>query len=247
LKWQCMLPSLASSFGHGFETARPGTSEEIWAAWRKSLPQWLPERAPVVVIAPHPDDETFGAGGLISLCAHRGDRVIIICVTNGEAARPEMPGLAAIRQAELCAAAGQLAGGLAAVEQLGMPDGQVARLGAELFRHLDSRIPGNATLIAPFEQDGHTDHDAIGRVCIEFAAKRRLTLARYPIWAWHRLTPQALGRQTAAQVMLNKRSQAAKAAAIDCYRSQTEDRAGGAIVPPHVLAYFRRDYEVYFL
>jgi LmbE family N-acetylglucosaminyl deacetylase len=242
-----MRPSLARSINADFETARPGTQETTWGAWRESLPQWLPDRVPLVVVAPHPDDETLGAGGLMSLCAHRGDRVSVICVTDGEAARPETPDLAAIRVAELRAATHQLVGHTASAEHLGMPDGEVAHYGRKLFRHLESRIPGYVTLIAPYERDGHIDHDAIGRACIELAAKHRLTLARYPIWAWHRLTPDVLSRENAVQVALDERSQAAKNAAIDCYRSQTEDRAGGAIVPEHVLAYFRRNYEVYFL
>ena len=242
-----MPASNANTLDAGFQTLVPGTRDAVWRAWMRSIPEWLPDTAPLVVVAPHPDDETLGAGGLINLCARRGLSVRLICVTDGEAARPEMPDLAAIRIAEFDAASRHLLGYAASVDRLGMPDGAVARYERELAWHLGSRIPDNATLIAPYERDGHTDHDAIGRVCRDLATKRNLTLARYPIWAWHRLEPGAFGHESAVRVRLDDKSLAAKSAAIDCYRSQTEERAGGAIVPAHVLAYFRRNHEVYFL
>jgi len=242
-----MPASTAANVGAGFETASPGTSEAIWLPWLDTLRDWLPDRAPLFVIAPHPDDETLGAGGLMSVCARRGDVVSVICVTDGEAARPEMSNLAAIRLAELNAAAGHILGNRAPVACLGLPDGDVTGHESELIRQLESRIPHHATLIAPFEHDGHPDHDTIGRVCIELATKHDLNLARYPIWAWHRLTPSSFHAEQPVKVFLDEHARAAKNAAIQCYRSQTEDRPGGAIVPEHVLSYFRRPHEVYFL
>ena len=32
----------------------------------------------------HPDDETFGAGGVMALAAQRGHPVWLICTTNGD-------------------------------------------------------------------------------------------------------------------------------------------------------------------
>ena len=181
------------------------------------------------------------------LCASRGDRVSVICVTDGEAARPEIQDL----PQSVWRKCGPPVNTLSVTERPSSALGslteksQAAR--AHLLRGLEARLPANVTLIAPYEHDGHTDHDAVGRVCIELAAKHCLPLARYPIWAWHQLTPDLLSDEHAVQVALDEKSQAAKSAAIECYRSQMEDRPGGAVVPEHVIAYFRRNCEVYLL
>ena len=39
----------------------------------------------VLVLAPHPDDETFGCGGSLALHAEAGDPVKVVFLTNGAA------------------------------------------------------------------------------------------------------------------------------------------------------------------
>jgi LmbE family N-acetylglucosaminyl deacetylase len=39
----------------------------------------------ILVVAPHPDDETLGCGGLISLLAQNGSAFYIVFVTDGSA------------------------------------------------------------------------------------------------------------------------------------------------------------------
>ena len=50
----------------------------------RRAPLVVPPGARVLVIAPHPDDETIGAGGLILRLARRGAPVRIVFVTNGD-------------------------------------------------------------------------------------------------------------------------------------------------------------------
>ncbi len=38
----------------------------------------------VLVIAPHPDDAEFYAGGTLALWAQQGNRIILVTVTNGD-------------------------------------------------------------------------------------------------------------------------------------------------------------------
>lgn len=48
------------------------------------LPPALPD-GPVLIVAPHPDDETIGAGGLLSAAVARGQEVWVVIATCGDA------------------------------------------------------------------------------------------------------------------------------------------------------------------
>jgi LmbE family N-acetylglucosaminyl deacetylase len=52
---------------------------------------------------------------------------------------------------------------------------------------------------------------------------------------------------TAGEVAREVACQSSQATSIQCSRSQLCERPGGAIVPPHVLPYFNRPYEVFML
>jgi LmbE family N-acetylglucosaminyl deacetylase len=57
------------------------------------------------VVAPHPDDETLAAGGLIATQRSRHLPVTLLAVTDGEAAYPDVPDLARTRRLEQARAA----------------------------------------------------------------------------------------------------------------------------------------------
>ncbi|MDU0313743.1 PIG-L family deacetylase [Phycicoccus sp. M110.8] len=68
----------------------------------------------LAVVVAHPDDETFACGSVLLRAAARGVRTVVVCATRGEAGevheRAHVPpgGVAAIREAELRAAASSL-------------------------------------------------------------------------------------------------------------------------------------------
>jgi LmbE family N-acetylglucosaminyl deacetylase len=232
----------------GFQTAVRGTPEGFWVALESSA--WSPPAGPLVVVAPHPDDETLGAGGLIhTWAATHGLPVLIVSVTDGEAACPEIAELASIRRHELDAAQRDLAPAGIATIRLQLPDGRVRQHHTELADALDSIAPDGprATIIAPFEQDGHPDHDAVGEVAKEVAERHRTTFAQYPIWAWHHATPATFAARHVGRFMLTPKAQRAKQTAIRRFQSQLRERPGGPIVPAHVLEYFERPYETFVL
>lgn len=234
-----------STSSAGFDTARRGTAPSCWGALERN--PWRPEERSLIVVAPHPDDETLGAGGLIHHYAQRQLRVTLISVTDGEAACPEIKDLAQVRRAELCNALRALSAQEAVVIRLGLPDGQVGKHRPLLAAALRSVALRGCLIVAPFERDGHPDHDAAGEVARQIARQQGLTLATYPIWAWHQATPATFAKRTLVEFNLSPEGRAAKHKAIHCHGSQLRERPGGAIVPPHVLEYFDQDYEVFVL
>jgi LmbE family N-acetylglucosaminyl deacetylase len=231
----------------GFDTSVPGMPVPQWADWASHAPEWALPPAHIVVVAPHPDDETLGAGGLIFTCAQTATRVTVISVTDGEAACPEVPALDHIRRRELVSAMRELELAPADIFRLGLPDGQLSACEVELEQSLARCIPDGAVIVGPFEFDGHPDHEAVARACKKAARERGFTLVRYPIWAWHRGSAELFMEGHAVRFVLNDRARAAKRRAVSQFRSQLEDRPGGAIVPAQVRACFDQPYEVFLL
>ena len=84
----------------------------------------------LLVALAHPDDETFGVGGVMARAVEEGHRVVIVCATRGEAGEIADPSLATpetlgdVREGELRAAARAL--GVGDVRFLGYRDSGMA-------------------------------------------------------------------------------------------------------------------------
>ncbi len=123
----------------------------------QQLPAQLGACDEALVVVAHPDDESFGLGGVLLALIRGGIKVRLLCLTAGEAstvgAGPELP---IRRREELQQAARQL--GLDSAELLGMPDGGLSRVPmADLERTVDQRL-GGCDLMVVFEPGGVTGH-----------------------------------------------------------------------------------------
>jgi LmbE family N-acetylglucosaminyl deacetylase len=230
-----------------FDAATLGFPEDVWAPIVARLPEWTPKKGSLLVVSPHPDDETLGAGGLMHAAIAVGAPVRILSVTRGEAAYSAWPGLAAQRDRELQNSLGLLGGGRIEVRRLGLPDGRVRHHESELGDAIRRAATPTTTLIAPYEFDGHPDHESVAQVCLDVAAEKRLAIARYPIWAWHHAGPRLLQNGRWVRFNLTPRTQQQKADAIRCFESQLAAPARAPILPAHVLPYFHRRHEVFLL
>jgi LmbE family N-acetylglucosaminyl deacetylase len=152
----------------------------------------MPATGRLLVVSPHPDDEVLGAGGLIRDWLRAGRPVTLLSITDGEAAYPDWPGLGLVRRSELKQALATLGDTRLLAVSLRIPDGRVNEHADTLRAALTAVCDHDTTLIAPYEADGHPDHDAAGAVCREFAHSTGLAVARYPIWAWHHSTPAGM-------------------------------------------------------
>jgi LmbE family N-acetylglucosaminyl deacetylase len=231
-----------------FNPAFPGTPEVIWQKALARQPPWTPRRGPLLVVSPHPDDEVLGAGGLMRMWCAWHHTVTLLSVTDGEAAYPDWRDLKDRRRVELDRALGVLSDGVIHTVRLALTDGGGEANRAALEEALMALCDNRPTLIAPYECDGHPDHEATGKACLNIAAALQLPIARYPIWAWHQRHPRDFKGTRFGRFALNRATQAAKADAMDCFTSQLAPGAPRLpIVPTHVLDYFKRSFEVFLL
>jgi LmbE family N-acetylglucosaminyl deacetylase len=228
-----------------------GTGEATWLGWRQ-LDGWpalaLDPADPPLVVAPHPDDEILGVGGLLAMTGAAD----VVAVTDGEASHPQSTvytkeKLAAVRRQETSAALRRLGLDPARVHRLGQPDGGIDE--AALAEALVPLLWPGRWSYATWRGDGHPDHEAVGRAA---AAACELTggrLLEYPVWMWHWAVPgdDRVPWERARRIDLARSVQTKKRAAMDEFRSQIEPLGpapGDApILPPAVLARFERPFE----
>lgn len=141
----------------------------------------------VVVIAPHPDDETLGCGGTLCLHTARGGRVVPVFLTSGELGLKHLPRKRAvqIREREAINAAKILH--LTKPVFLRLPDWfvneHVAEAAAMLAPILKRERPG--LLYLPHPGEWHPDHQAalpIVRLALKSAKVPEPALRLYEVW-----------------------------------------------------------------
>ncbi len=159
------MPDTASMSMGGFDTRVAGTPDAAWRAFLADAPLLHSLEEPLLIVSPHPDDETLGAGGV----QKRYPATRVVLVTGGEGSHPGRADLRAVRRRELAAARRRLATEGSPSLFLDLPDGHVADRESQLERLLTPHLHGIATLIAPHESDGHPNHDAVGRVCLRLS------------------------------------------------------------------------------
>lgn len=209
-------------------------------AWAPELP--LSAR-PVVVVAPHPDDESLAVGGLLAELRTHDVDVEVLAVTDGEASHPGLGNLDAVRSAEQCRAVAAL-GIDAPPVRLGLPDGHLREHTEVLAQALEERSGRETVILAPWDHDGHPDHDACGAVAIDVARRTGAALWAYPLWAWRWADLDDLAALALRRVTLGDDARAAKAAAIACHQSQTTHLDGPPILSEDVLVHFQRPWDV---
>ncbi|MFC9659439.1 PIG-L deacetylase family protein [Nocardia sp. NPDC127606] len=242
------------------DTEGPGACEGVWAQWRASRPELrIQDWRHLVVVAPHPDDEVLGAGGLIALLRSADIPVTLIAVTDGEASHPGSPThapaeLAALRIEESQNAAYELATG--APMRLGMPDGGIAEREIELtdlLSYVLCRLGGpGVRCAATWRHDGHPDHEAVGRAAAAACGNTATELLEYPVWMWHWGNPEhpRVTPENAFALPLSPSAVAAKARAMAQHRTQisplSDHPADRPVLPAHVLQRFTAPDEVFF-
>lgn len=147
-------------------------------------PELLPHWSTVLAVVAHPDDESFGLGGVLDAFARRGTGVQVLCLTHGEASTLRgVPGdLSSVRQSELRAAAEVL--GVSKTWLRDYPDGGLAEvadddLTAAVLDVAQVASPDGLLAFDPSGVTGHPDHMAATA-----AALRAAGLLEVPALGW---------------------------------------------------------------
>ncbi|MFP1153431.1 PIG-L deacetylase family protein [Mycobacterium sherrisii] len=235
-----------------------GTPTPVWLAAldREPLaPLDLTHCPGLVVVAPHPDDETLGLGATIAQLVASDVDVQVVSVSDGGAVHPgaapmDRVRMEAIRRHELRRATNML--GVPPPVSLGLPDGQLTDYEDRLADSLSEILATSAVTpwcAATWRGDGHPDHEAVGRAAAAACARTDAVLLEYPIWMWHWATPfdAAVPWDRGYSVPTAKFAVARKRLAAQCFRSQFESRAGARpALPPYVLPRLMAVGEVVF-
>lgn len=170
---------------------------EIHAAWR-ALPigslEDVTGGGTCLILAPHPDDESLGCGGLIAAACAASLPPVVAILTDGSASHPASrryppARLRQVREAE----------SMRAVAILGLPADRLIFL-----READGRAPNHGPafdsvvrrlqecahqfactrVLAPWRYDPHCDHQAAARIAAAAALRTGALLVEYPVWGW---------------------------------------------------------------
>ena len=234
-----------------------------------SHPQTLPLRSvveiavePILVVAPHPDDETLGCAGAIALLRSMGHTVYILVMSDGTQSHPHSrkypkAALQQLREAETCRAMEILGVEEPCITFFALPDGAIATALAPGSAAIDQcqTYLANITpqlILLPWRHDPHPDHRATWQILQTALARLDLCprLLEYPIWDWDIHQRQLLAEPAVQPWRLDIAEVfALKQQAISAYLSQTTDLINddptGFRLTPEMLGNFTQPWELY--
>ncbi|WP_428535547.1 PIG-L deacetylase family protein [Rhodopila sp.] len=214
-----------------------------------------------LILAPHPDDESLGCGGLIAMCAAADRMPLVVILTDGAGSHPnsrDFPPdrLRALRALEVREAAACLGLPPDRLVLLRQPDtaaphggpafaAVVAQL-AELIRDQSACT----AILAPWRHDPHCDHTAASLIAAAVAESTGIEHLAFPVWGWTLAaeTPIPAGPAVGCRLDISP-FLGAKRAALKAHRSQyggliTDDPAGFRL-PPALLSVFDAAFETF--
>lgn len=232
-----------------------------WKSHLDALPLCPPEALigthNLLVVAPHPDDESLGCGGLLAWATGHGRRAHVVILTDGEGSHPGSarfppPRLADIRRGEAIEAGARL--GLAEQDFsfLHLPDGSLDTLAPSQAAGVVQNLRNHIGMLAPVvvcvtaSSDLHGDHRAAHALTL--AATRNAghcRLLSYPVWSW--LSAEAAAPPVGWRIDITPYRET-KRAAIRAHASQLgeliDDAADPFVLPAALLDCVQQSYEV---
>lgn len=241
------------------EVGRSADEWESLVAGLPPVPDPWPPIGPIVLVAPHPDDELLGAGATLAAATDKGIEIRVLAATDGEMSHPHLSAGDRVklkeRRLEETVAAYALAGIRADRFRLSLSDGgadglEVLGWETDLASGLAPLLSGAAVCFAPWASDGHPDHDACGRVARLLCDQMSVPLFEFPVWSWNWDDPFApeIPFEYAVRHDVDVEILDRKQAGIGAYESQVEPEDGNRpVLPSGFLQHFVRSSEVFLL
>jgi LmbE family N-acetylglucosaminyl deacetylase len=236
------------------------------SAWRALPPGSLDDiigSGTCLILAPHPDDESLGCGGLIAACVAAGRTPLVVVLTDGTGSHPNSRAfppdrLRTVREQEVRTAVECLGLSPDRVVFLAQPDTAAPHDGprfdavvAQLSR-LINQIPACTTILAPWQFDPHCDHEAASLAASAAAAATQIRHVAYPVWGWTLPVetpvpaPSPAGWQLDISAFLPS-----KRKAIQAHRTQygrlIQDDPTGFQLPRALLSVFDSPFETFLI
>jgi len=211
----------------------------------------------VLVLAPHPDDESLAMGGAIAAAVQAGHTVHVAIVTDGSRSHPGSQShppavLSALRKAEVTTAVDILTGGRTTPIWLGYPDCAAPDTNeafAEVRERLKPVLSRISAIWTTWPGDPHIDHQRVWRLALWCAAGGTWPrLYGCPVWGRVRQPVEGAG----CDGMMRFRTapyRALKARAIAAHVSQMTglitDAPDGFRMPPEIAHHFVSSDEIF--
>jgi len=216
---------------------------------------------PFIVVAPHPDDESLGCGGLLADACRQGLRGKVVVVSDGVGSHPNSIAypparLRSLREAEAKWAGAELGLQSADMLFLGLPDRFVPSEGEEANRAIEvivrcAKEIGAGSLFVSWRHDPHCDHEASYKLARAVQSRAgELRLFEYVVWG-HTLPPSTeVDPISGFRIQVDQEALEKKRRAIAAHRSQTtnliDDDPDGFRFTQSGLAHFDLPYEFFF-
>jgi LmbE family N-acetylglucosaminyl deacetylase len=175
----------------------PDRTDPAWARALDGVPPLRLLRCRrLITVATHLDEVVAAAGGLVAALADRATTVDVLTVTDGDGTLDgsvESPRyrVTADRVARQPAAYRGVGVSMPRVHRLELPSGKVPDGEPDVVAALSELLgydpdPTSVVCVAPWQRDGHPDHEAVGRAAELVCHSYRTRLVRYLVgtWAW---------------------------------------------------------------
>ena len=217
--------------------------------------------SPMLILAPHQDDETLGCGGLLATASRLGLKPRVAYLTDGSASHLGSPAwtaerLSQTRRSESLAALAVLGVPETDVCFLEWPDAQPFDVGSPAYERSLVQLTywatrfGPRSVWSPWPQEDHCDHAAAAHLALDLAGRLRSSPVRmdYLVWGWSK--PQ-LSQQTRGAIWALDCPDTvdARTRALACHRTQLggliRDAEKNFQIPPELAALTARPTEIY--
>jgi LmbE family N-acetylglucosaminyl deacetylase len=235
---------------------------DVQLAWTR-LPlvniEAISGRGRILILAPHPDDESLGCGGLIAELCRIGRPPLVVVLTDGTGSHQGSASVSAaallhLREREAVDAVCRLGlTGREALVFMRLRDTAAPHAGAafdDAVARLASLAVGCETICAPWAHDPHCDHQAAHLMAQAVAAQTGIRHLAYPVWGWTLPRDTQLpGERVQGWRLDIARMLHVKQSAVAAHRSQfgglIDDDSDGFTLPAALLNACLAPYEVY--